>query len=728
MKKLFLLLSIFTLSPQALALYDLAAINLIPKADKISFCFEYDTQLDSAKNLYIAVITKKAEILFVEPTPEGDVILTQWANNDVPIFSNNPKKICLNPFAKSDIQPLQLYAGIGNSLEDVIAQNRIIKFFDGFPELPKPEKAWTVMVYMVGADLEQAEHHWASKDILEMLQGSHKTSHLVLTTGGSTRNGWTSVKRSLIENGQQYVIEDLGEKNMAAPQTLSDFVTWSKTNFPAQHYALILWNHGGGTEGNGKIMSLNQLHQAYQTIRQQIEKTLDIIVYDASLMASIEVAEVTATLANAMAASAELEPAHGIDYAHLLNNIDASSPDNGLDFASLVKTAYIEQTKNQGTFDSSPITYSVFDLTQLASFSEKFEQFAIEFKELFKQKTFLNYETLCRVLNRTPSYPQIENALLRTDNQAIRLDLYNLLQMVEPYSTELLNHLDQIIVDYETNDKLQPQAGRLSIDINIINTAHLDVLPKAYRELNEGLVYYDERRQADKFTPTGSIVCFRGFMCACGQWLELQADDILGIEAYFGQNTDNIVDIYLIDKSFYQYQELSEDLNLGVDGHKACQYQFCVDEEHCENITLTEQNNQLVADVLLNNSPALLSFCQTAENVWTICDVVPQVEGIWGRNDVLSSGDSIVPHTLHLKTDELEKRQEQALIVDDLASVTLKRHCDPEKGAISVAYYSLNQERQFERLCHCGSCICQEGDTDPGCQEGGFKSGVILQK
>jgi len=723
MKKLFLLL-IFTLSPQALAIYDLVAINITPTEDKISFCFEYDTQLDSADNLYIATVSKEAEILFVEPTPEGDVILTQWGN-DVPIFSNNPKLICLNPFAKSDIQPLQLYAGIGNSLEDVIAQNRIIKFFDGFPELPKPEKAWTVMVYMVGADLEQAGHHWASKDILEMLQGTttNQTSHLVLTTGGSTRNGWTSVKRSLIENGQQHVLQDLGEKSMAAPQTLSDFVTWSKTNFPAQHYALILWNHG--TQGNGKMMT--QLHQTYHTIRQQIEKPLDIIVYDTSLMASIEIAEITATLANAMAASAELEPAHGIDYAHLLNNIDTSEPNNGLDFGRLVKTAYIQQTKNQGTFDTSQITYSVFDLTQLASFSKKFEEFAIEFKELLKQKTFLNYETLSRCITRTPSYPQIEKALLRTDNQPIRLDLYNFLQTVEPYSTELLNHLDQIIVDYETNDRLQPQAGRLSIDINITNTAHLDVLPKAYREFNEGLVYYDERRQTDGFTPTGSIVGFGGLI-TCGQWLELQADDILGIEAYFGQETDNIVDIYRIDKSFYQYQELSEDLNLGVDGHKACQYQLCVDEEHCEKITLTEQNNQLVADVLLNNSPALLSFCQTAGDVWTVCGVVPQIEGIWGRDDVLSLGDNIIPHTLHLKNDELEKRQGQALIVDDLASVTLKRHCDPKKGAISVAYYSLNQDRQFERLCNCGSCICQEGDMDPGCQEGGFKSGVILKK
>ncbi|MEN8218972.1 MAG: clostripain-related cysteine peptidase [Pseudomonadota bacterium] len=735
MKQLIFLL-IFSFSSQALALYDFVAINITPKENQISFCFEYDTQLYD--NLYIATVTQQAEILFVEPTPEGGVTLTQWGN-EVPVFSqwrNNHKPICLNPFAKSALQELQIYAGIGNSLEDVIQRNRILKFFDGFTELPKPEKAWTVMVYMVGADLE-AGHHWASKDILEMLQGtasSNNTTNIVITTGGSTRNGWTTVKRSLIENGQQYVLSDLGEKNMAAPETLSDFVTWSKANFPAQHYALILWNHGYGKETSpaGNMMTFKQLDQAYQSIRQQIEEPLDIIVYDTSLMASIEVAEVTARLANAMAGSAELVPGHGIDYAHLLNNIGISPPDNGLAFGSVIKTGYIQETKNKGTFETSQITYSVFDLTQLASFSGTLKTFASEFKDLFEQNKFSDYQTLSRTIHIVPSYPLIESARLRTDSQPIRIDLYNFLQNVKSgftgfsqSATDLLKILERMIVDYETNNKVHPEAGRVSIDINISDTEHLSVLPEAYRLLNEGLVYYDERRQGDAFTPGGSLTCFGGFTCACGQWLELQADDILGIEAYFGQESG----IYLIDKSFYQYKELSEDLNLGVDGHKACQYQLCVNDQHCENISLTVQDNQLFADVRLNDSPAVLSFCQAPEEQWSVCGVVPQIGGIWGRDEVLSPGDSVVPRTLHLKNDEMiEERQGQALIVDDSAPVTLKSHCDPAKGTISAAFYSLNQERQFERLCDDGSCICQEGNTEPGCTHKGFKAGVTLKR
>jgi hypothetical protein len=454
-------------------------------------------------------------------------------------------------------------------------------------------------------------------------------------------------------------------------------------------------------------------------------------------MASIEVAEVTARLANAMAGSVELEPGHGIDYAHLLSNIGAGRPDNGLAFGSLVKTGYIQQTKNKGTFETSQITYSVFDLTQLASFSETLNKFAIEFKDLFEQKTFSDYQTLSRTIIGVPSYPLIESGRLRTDSQAIRIDLYNILQNVgsgfadfNQSTTDLLKILDQMI-DYETNDKVQnihPEAGRLSIDINITNTDHLSVLPEAYTLLNDGLVYYDQRKQGDAFTPGGSMVCFGGFTCGCAQWLELQADDILGIEAYFGQGSGEGVDIYLIDKSFYQYRELTEDLNLGVDGHKACQYQLCVNDHDCENISLTEQDNQLVADVRLNDSPALLSFCQATDEVWSVCGVVAQTDGIWGRDEVLSPGDSVVPRTLHMKNYEIiEERQGQALIVDDSVPVTLKSYCDPAKGVISVAFYSLNQERKFERLCDGGDCICQEGDTDPACIHKGVKAGVILK-
>ncbi|MEK8021746.1 MAG: clostripain-related cysteine peptidase, partial [Candidatus Parabeggiatoa sp.] len=583
---------IFALSHPAFALYDFAAINIIPNTDQISFCLEYDTRKVEmadkwyiADNLYIATVTKPAgEVQFVEPTTDT-FKMTPWpSSGNAPVFSkwhSNSEPICLGPFAKAALQDISIYAGLGDSLQDVMQRNSLIKFFDGFPKLP-PEKVWTVMVYLVGSDLEakpdhKEGHHWASKDILEMLAGTtlpNTTSNLVITTGGSTRNGWNTVKRAFIQNGQQYVLEDLGPQNMSNPQILSEFVIWAKTAFPAQHYALILWNHGGGTQGfgqdsssagNKKIMSFTELHQAYQSIREQIDNPLDIVVYDACLMASIEVAQITATVANAMAGSAELEPGHGIDYAHILSHVSQTPPANGIDFGKVVKTGYIQHTKDEKTFDKSQITYSVFDLTQMVLFSETFKDFAVEFKKVLKKLAFQNYETLSRGIIRAPGYPFKQTGKLRAlDSNNIRIDLYSILQTVGPsfpkfqtYAKELLTIIDKMVVDYEGNiADIDPKAGRVSLDIGK-EKSYLSSLPEAYTLLSEGLDFYNSQKRNDSFIPDSEFVCPRGLTCAFAQWLELDAEHILGVEAYFGEKKAESSTVYLIDPAFYQYRELS---------------------------------------------------------------------------------------------------------------------------------------------------------------------------
>jgi len=45
------------------------------------------------------------------------------------------------------------------------------------------------------------------------------------------------------------VVESVGEVDMGDPQTLIDFVTWAVQKYPAQKYALILSDHGGGWTG-----------------------------------------------------------------------------------------------------------------------------------------------------------------------------------------------------------------------------------------------------------------------------------------------------------------------------------------------------------------------------------------------------------------------------------------------------------------------------------------------
>ena len=762
-------LVLFLIPINTFAVYDVLSINITPTNNDIQFCFHTDYATNA--HTYLAAQMNN-EFYFLSQNKE----MSQWLpGNEPPIFAEKAsfmdKPICFDPLPKSVMQSISVYAGVGTSLNEVQANNRYARIFSGFAELPQPTKKWTVMVYMVGSDLEK-RGKWASKDIAEMLAGTSQLNSdavsMVISTGGSNRYGWDTIKRAFISNGQKYTIDDVGAKSMAKPQNLTEFVVWAKANFPAEHYALVLWNHGSATKGFGldtskagaqKLMSLPELHQAYKDIRSQIDKPFDVVIYDACLMASIEVAEITATLAEAMGGSAELEPGHGIDYAHLLSNASESLPANGIAFGNVVKTGYIQQTKDKGTFNTSQITYSVFDLTKLSSFTATFAKFAEEFNTLLQDTSFFNYERLSHGIIRAPGYPFKKGGRplgsLRTANtNHVHIDLYNILQTIGPefpefknYADELLAILDQMIV-YDVNDRVKnvhPDAGRVSIDIGG-DKSYLDTLPAAYTLLDEAFDYYNRRKLEDSFTPTGEKIQFScvvggGVICAAFEnWLKLSADDVLGVESYSGQKTGDVSEIYLIE-SLYQYtgNEITEKLEFGTDGQQACQYQICAADSSCENATLTKQGDQLLADISLNEFPAILSFCQTANEEWTACGVVQQMDGVWGRNDILYHGDTVIPNTLHLQGDEVEQHSGNALLVDSSVPVTLKKNCDASKAVILAAAYSLNGTRQFENLCQASNCVCEakdfeEGKDDEGNEKGddacktvGTKAGVFIE-
>ncbi len=112
---------------------------------------------------------------------------------------------------------------------------------------------WTYMVYLDGDNnLEGA----GIDDFMEMSSvGSSPAVNIVvqfdrITGYVSSYGDWTTCKRFLVTQGMTptaaNALIDLGECNMGDLNTLDAFVTWAMTDFPADNYALILWNHGSG--------------------------------------------------------------------------------------------------------------------------------------------------------------------------------------------------------------------------------------------------------------------------------------------------------------------------------------------------------------------------------------------------------------------------------------------------------------------------------------------------
>ena len=653
------------------------------------------------------------------------------------------------------------------------------------------QEGWTIMVYMIGSTLEQAYSgkrlFFATNDVFEMLAGTEqdedKAFNTIVATGGSGAPDWQTVKYYQLSGGRGYEkpLRNLSEaeSNMADPQTLSNFVNWSKNNFPAQHYALILWNHGSGTDGMGpdtalrsfrapRMLGLTGLNTAFKSIYATDNEKLDIVVYDACLMSTIEVAEVTATVADAMAASVEIEPGHGLDYTGLLKQLSESKPKNGVDFGRLVKDSYIQHAKTEGTFDDWQITYSVFDLSQIEKFTKVFEDFAIEFKQVLEDEAFLTDENLSRGIIRAPGYPMKEGGkwkqrnIKRLDraNLTARVDLFNILQTVLPDFPLLKGHADQllalldnnIIVDYGGNldAKFGTKAGRVSLNIGGSAQTYLATLPEAFKTLHEGLQFYTERRRAlGDYTPEGEITGIDGQLIAFSTWLQFKAGEVLGVDGYFGQQiNDDKGTVHLI-KPLYRYQELAEKerFTVGVDGLEACRYELCVDESDCEAVTLTEQADQLTTEVLLNDSPAVLSFCQNAEGSWLACGVLQQsllcedevsdlsacetenAKTFWGRGEMFYDGDEIVPNTLRVqrtggKDWEKEEQMGNPLTVNACYPVHLKKTCELPKAIILSAYHGDSGTQAFKLLCNGTDCRCEGKENLPGCTTTGFSAGV----
>lgn len=99
-----------------------------------------------------------------------------------------------------------------------------------------------------------------------------------------------------------------------APATLGDFVAWTKTNYPARRYALVLCDHGGNWTGFGVDHAVPQLDLAHTRLDDLVGaastvlgRRLDLLGFDACIMAGVEVMTALSDSAKVMVASEDLE-------------------------------------------------------------------------------------------------------------------------------------------------------------------------------------------------------------------------------------------------------------------------------------------------------------------------------------------------------------------------------------------------------------------------------------
>jgi len=204
-----------------------------------------------------------------------------------------------------------------------------------FAAPPTSQAKWTVMVYMSG---DNNLEDYIVKDIETELAPTGSSANVQVVAladrgpGYDTSYGdWQTAKLFHVTQGMTAdganAVADWGERDMGDKQTLIDFVTWSKANYPADHYALVFWGHGWNWHP-GYVMEddTNADTLDYEEEKAAIPSLgfLDVVGYDGCNMSSIEILNLWHGHATAVTGSQEYVGWEGLQYDLVLAQLAAN--------------------------------------------------------------------------------------------------------------------------------------------------------------------------------------------------------------------------------------------------------------------------------------------------------------------------------------------------------------------------------------------------------------------
>jgi len=297
----------------------------------------------------------------------------------------------------------------------------------GGPQAPAGPKPWTILVYMAGdngtvtSSLEGA----GVEDLQEMKRIASSAPVNVLVQFDRMSDHQT--RRYSVRPGVADCVMTLGETNCGDPAVLRDFFTWGRTNYPAEHYALVLWNHGSGWKEDDIYAAARRVDPKLATrtatrsiakrrirralfattitaslqdhakgiayddtdkdfldnaelvhfldfARQELGRPLDVLGMDACLMAMLEVAYECRAGARLLIGSEEIEPGAGWPYDKVVN-LFAQQPNADLAaIGSGVVDAYVQYFKKNAPMES--VTQAALDLTRVETAATALDNFA----------------------------------------------------------------------------------------------------------------------------------------------------------------------------------------------------------------------------------------------------------------------------------------------------------------------------------------------------------------
>ncbi len=328
---------------------------------------------------------------------------------------------------------------------------------------------WTIMVYLDGdndleaaalIDLKEMEYVGSTDDvnIIVMIDRAEEDYEYELE-GYLDVGSWSDTRiyyvvRDTSSKIGSRLVKSLGELDMGDPSTLRDFIKFTVENYPADHYMLVIWDHGSYPG----FIALDYSHEDMLTgreINQALRESgvyFDIIAFDACLVSTIEMAYEIMDYGDYMVASEEVEPAPGYPYKDVLSDITSNPSMSPREFAVTIVNEYYNSLVDNmyGPY----ITLAAIDLQEIRNIIP-----------LFKEFTDIAYNNV-EPLRLAREYVDFFGGGVDPSAGASQIDLVSFLKQVSSYggdlggkAGELAGAIEDAIIEFKAGYMHQSSYG-----------------------------------------------------------------------------------------------------------------------------------------------------------------------------------------------------------------------------------------------------------------------------
>lgn len=250
--------------------------------------------------------------------------------------------------------------------------------------------SWTFMVYMANdvsnplpwennINSMEAADLAEGIDIIALIDNPLDGDSVILKVEHDEGGLWNSaiVSTQIDDGGAVIPVSD--EVDMADPATLTAFIGFAATEFPADRLILILWGHGADWRGlcpdKIDLLTLPELGGALEDAATDLGGNIDMVVVDACAQATVEMlAELGPYVSYFVGAQTNI-PSQGLPYQEILTTVSESPSQSLEEFGSAIVSEYVEYSWYHSPYSA---TMATFDLSKLDTALDLLDMLSIQ--------------------------------------------------------------------------------------------------------------------------------------------------------------------------------------------------------------------------------------------------------------------------------------------------------------------------------------------------------------